>query len=224
MRVTLEWDAPAPAEWHTDAGYEVRLQEGWVVTSEVHLVPCAAQSSRLRWPSLSIPEAYAGHTMTPEQERLRLRAPHAQSLLENATLFVGELHPPATGYCAAFYLVSRTPGDIALGGAPAAIDMTGLRLALFLRGEQRRAGAAGFTPFSAQTQSAYGHWLGPAGVLTAIPLDAVLSIRGRSELHVVRSRKHLFDGIDFATATSEMIARQVVAHLVDEASAFAESK
>jgi hypothetical protein len=227
VTVAFAWEAPAPASWTTDRGYEVVVDHGELVTSLVELVPCEPPAPPAKKTALldlvAGAQAHAGHLSSPELEVNRFRHLYLANLLSDAPVTVGTFAPPSGPYCSVFTLTSRWASGPLPSVDGAASDLTARRLTLAVTGRWRGAGAAGgaggaaaeWHPFTAETTSADGRLWTPDGRVDATPAAATveLSASAPATLTIVRSRARLFDGIDFAHATSEQIARAVVANV-----------
>ncbi len=214
VTMTMGWDAPAPIAWITDRDFEVELDKGELVTSLVELVPCEPPKKSALRTILPSGEAHAGHLSSPELEVNRFRHLYLADLLATAPVELGSFNPPAGGYCAVFTLTSRWAGGILPSVDGFATEVTTRRLTLGLRGRYRVPGGE-WQPFVAETTSADGRSWTPAGRAASLPTASTVELpAGRPTLLVItRSRAHLFDGIDFVHASSEQIARAVVANL-----------
>ncbi len=107
VRYVLDWDptgiAAAPTGgWcvHTDLGYEVCVDAGWLQSHSLQLVECPRTLAGV----LGIGVAYAGHGETPNP--VAVHAPHRESLTDWAPFVFGERDPAAGRYCKVHYLIA----------------------------------------------------------------------------------------------------------------------
>lgn len=208
---TLAWDTEGVvfpegggAEWETDLGYRVRLDQGRILSHSVAFGPCDAASSDLHF-GLSVRAARAHAEGTDPST---IEASWIEDLTAPATATV-DTSFAAARYCRSHYLLAR-PMTATKG--PADVPME--QRSLFVTGTFERGGVKG--------EIAIDTWW-PQGKLVDLDLameaGAFDAARASGEAHhafvtVTRHLGHLFDGVDFEVASEDQVAGLAIDNLV----------
>jgi len=182
--------------WSTtsDLGYRVEVEEGWVLTYLLSLVPCetAADTGALAWLGwvLGSP-ALADHAPFSDPSLVELSA--VEAFDAPRTLGLGPFGFPEQTYCSVYWLVARGEPDTTAAG-------TSLRIS----GTWQRGAETGLVDIDTDFALALIEDIPP------INLD-------QSELQVTLTRPlaTLFDGIDFAQANSYQQSWKTLSNLVE---------
>ncbi|WP_394832135.1 hypothetical protein LVJ94_37020 [Pendulispora rubella] len=208
VTVAVDLEAPSSTKqsmvtktWTTDLGYTVTLQDAYLATGSVEIVPCASAANRFELRDLfSVREAHAHVEGSPT----KLGTPVIESLLAagGTRVHVGTMAPPPNSYCQVRYGVRAADGDAV--GLPSDVSMVGK--SIYLRGTHARAGGQ---PVAFEASS------GSALEVTASLGPTMLSGSGTQSavLVVHKVADTWFDGIAFDTAASDDIARAVLEHV-----------
>jgi len=226
IRYELGWRAQGASDaasasggWQVtnDLGYRVRVERGYVVSRSMELVECPrdarAPSAALAWlagalgPSL----AHAGHSsLLPNPAAIT--TPLVESLTAPRQLVAGRVAVVPQAYCRAHYLVARAERDAR--DLPADVDMVGK--SLLLEGSYLAPGATDPVAFRVATSIANGALLDLAapGAPPSPGSRAYDGAAGVVRVTIERDRAHLFDGIGFASASEQDVARRVLGNLI----------
>ncbi|WP_394842695.1 hypothetical protein LZC95_37185 [Pendulispora brunnea] len=208
VSVAVDLEAPSSTKqsmvsktWTTDLGFTVTLQDAYLATGSVEIVPCASAAQRLRLKDFfAVREAHAHVEGSPT----KLGIPVVESLLAagGTRVHVGTMAPPPNSYCQVRYGIHAADGDAV--GLPSDVSMVGK--SLYLRGTYSRAGGQPVA-FEASSSNALE--------VTASVGETTLSSGGtQSAVLVVRKVADTwFDGIAFDTASPDDIARTVLEHV-----------
>jgi hypothetical protein len=182
-----------------DRGYRVVLTKGYLAVSSVEIEACASQgvAGFLRELRLIRP-AYAHSEGSPT----RLGTPFVIPLLGDARGAIGSLSPPPRSYCVTH--IGGAPADDDALFLPADAPMVGK--SLYVEGTFQPPSSAEASAFTATGALAFD------AEVTHAPL--VLGAGGRTKATLVIGEviDHWFDGIDFATASPDDIAKSVLEH------------
>ena len=208
VRYRLDWawdDAVKTTDgvaWEVtnDLGYRVRLTRGFITSYSMELVECP-KTALLSLRGVAL----AGHSSgTPNPAAIR--PIQVESLTEPTAREVGTVLLQPQAYCQLHYLIARAAREAV--GLPPDLDM--VDTSLHVEGTERPPGASTEAPFALHTALANGALVDRAG-------DAALHVDTGRETARVTVRRHLgrmFDGVDFATMTPQMVAGQILKSLV----------
>ncbi len=181
-----------------DLGYEVVLSRGYLAVGGVELGEC--ESTQLA-PSLELPfgvkSAFAHSMSSPT----RLGEPGVISLTATPddAFLLGKLEPPPGDYCTLAVSLAAADGDAL--HLPTDEDVVGLTL--YLEGTYKK-GDGQPVPFEVSTDS----------TLDGSPTIGELSLGEDAETVVTFSigskGEHWFDGVDFETEASDVVAERVL--------------
>ncbi|GAB4545057.1 MAG: hypothetical protein OHK0023_02780 [Anaerolineae bacterium] len=207
MALSLTWEVGAaqPLEdgvgWRvtTETGYEVWLEEGYLVSYSVQLIECPHEHA---WLGVEI-VAKAGHG--EENDPTLIKTSTLEALHLPVTTALGTVTGSEPSYCEAHYLVARADKSAVEGFSEPDMQAT----SLYLRGKYRRIGEEQFTPFEARTNLANGT-IGALqdGLNQPMPLAQAGTVR------VVRRLSRIFDRVDFAAMDSATIAKSALWMLI----------
>ena len=225
---------PGSGGWTTesDRGYQVTLEQGYLVSHGAALVACAAEQlgpwdrllDRRLLGSLPMPRAvHAGHTGI-DREPSQLDHPTVEDLVraENLELGTIDVRSPAPAYCQGHYAIGLAAADAARMPLPAALAGG----SLFVSGAYRQ-GLGASRPFEIQSELAWGAvgpLLAPEDAAAASPSEAGSKgpVAQRAELDggdlrldIERELGSLFDGLDFEHASSDQMAKALLQNLAD---------
>lgn len=231
---TLDWDTEGVvfpegggAEWETDLGYRVHVDDGRILSHSVAFGPCDSASSGAtgslggswfggRGAREARPWGLGGWSLGVRSARA-----HADSADPSTieTSLVEDLTSPhaadfdtsftAARHCRAHYLLAR---PMAATKGPDDVSME--QRSLYVTGTYERGGA--MEPFVIDTWWPQGNLADLDG---AMPSEAYESARASGTAHhafvtVTRHLGALFDGIDFEAATEDQVAGLAVDNLV----------
>lgn len=222
---SLTWDTTRldPARgggWSvkTDMGYAVRLKYGWLVDHSVSFGPCdtggasagVGGSSALRLFGLGIREARAHDDADPSA----IEAMYAEDLLHPEPAGPWPMTFEAKRYCRAHWLIARATAK--LSAPPSVAPLLDGR-SLYLAGTWERGGAR--RAFTVDTWWPAGHLRDLDEVLDPSALAAARADGGAyaARVTVKRDLGAMFDGIDFETASEEVITGLTVENLAARA-------
>ena len=210
VRYTLDWDWGTARPrigggWsvRTDKGYDVQVDSGQIVTRNLELVPCHVapppppQATLLRW--LAPNPVYAGHSSLIPNES-KITASYVEDIAAPRELFMESRIVTDPEYCRAHYLVARERGS-----PPGSLTLN-------VSGIWRRSTEESGEPFQIKSAAAYGEFK-PFQLSDGSNLDRRLIVGG-IDVSVSRSLDTLFDGIDFASGTSDTDGMRVLRNLV----------
>ena len=202
----------------TDLGYRVVINRGYTIAYSVQLVECPDEEEPIDVPGighrllrlLGPRVARAGHSeLAPNPAAVETS--HAENILVQAPIEMGQVTLSAGRYCQFHYLVAR--GQRETVALPDDIDMVGM--SVLLEGTYQRSDEEPVA-FSISTTRAYGLLtdLVPADTSEALEVDM-----GYHDviMRVTRDLDRLFDGVDFETMTEEQQASQVLEQIVETA-------
>ena len=199
----MAWDGSATETretggWSTtsDLGYEIEVDEGWVLTYLLSLVPCEteADTGALAWLGWIFgAPALADHAPFSDPSLVELSA--VEGFDSPSTLSLGPFDFPEQTYCSIYWLVARGEPETAAAG-------TSLRVS----GMWQRGSETGVLEIDTDFALALIEDIPP------ISMD-------QSDLQVTLARPlaTLFDGIDFADANSYQQSWQMLSNLVEGA-------
>lgn len=208
---TWDWGAaqPDPAGgWHVvnDLGYEVHLQDGYIVTYSATLGECPHSHSFLAWlVSLLTPNsAAAGHNS--EADPAQINASFVDSLAQPTAHEWGTVLVNEPSYCEGHYLVARA--DHTTAGSSAAFETS-----ISITGTYQSVMSDEIQSFTLTSAVAWGT-LGP--LLDGDAQGNVHIEIGNEAVHIDIRRQldRLFDGIDFATISESAFAQAVLRNLL----------
>ena len=212
IRYHLTWDwgdaVPDDLGWRvtTDRGYAVHVTEGYLVTYSVQLAPCTEDDlgTASRWPTLfGAGEAWAGHggPDDPSAWITGLVEPLASPV--NTSLTPITVEPEL--YCRAHYLLARA--ETGALGLPEDIDMMGT--SLYIKGTVARGDepATTFTIWSTLPTGQLLAWSEPATPIDVTDLGV--------DVTITRDLGRLFDGVEFATMSTESVEKTILLGLAD---------
>ena len=188
----------------TDRGYRVQVTRGYVVSFSVELVECPRATAGAWFTPRA---AYAWHPASATNPATVRSAP-VESLTAPIDQEAGTVTPPGIDYCQAHYLIARARQDSP--GLPRDVDM--VDASLRLEGSVSRDGTT--QPLAIVTAAANG---------SLKPFTVAGGDRPRVDTRVeaatvtfTRRLDTLFDGIEFATTTPEVVANQILDHLAQD--------
>ena len=212
VRYTLDWNwgaaQPRPGGgWtvRTDKGYHVQVDGGRIVTRSLELVPChvapppAPEASLLRW--LAPNPVHAGHSSLIPNES-KIAASYVEDIAAPKEMSLENRIVTDPAYCRAHYLVARERGS-----PPGSLTLN-------VSGTWRRSAEGSGEPFEIKSAAAYGEFK-PLQLPDGSNLDRRLIVGG-IDAKVQRSLDTLFDGIDFASGTSDADGMRVLRNLVKD--------
>jgi hypothetical protein len=203
-------------------GFTVRLDEGYLVSHGLGLVPCQTNDRTMSIPprtgSLLTPlfewlkpnTARAGHSA--DDDVPRFPGSYVEPLHEPDRTAMGTLEIPSGRYCETHYLIARAQPP--MHGEPKGRSLA--RKTLYLRGTWH-APADGLDPTRFEVLSPLGNGaLDPLKTsITEAGEPLVLDAEHPSlHLEISRHLPDLFHGIDFPTMAERDIARQVLKNIV----------
>lgn len=191
---TLTWDwgdtyadpETGARHFETNLGYHVVIEEGYVSSATLEMVPCAPEqaSSWRKWYSPGI--AWAEHSYNVDASKVS--GTLVEDMLSDEGLFFGEGESSGAVYCQVHLLYA--PLEVVDRGGDARGNLT-----LYLRGSVRAPGAEKATPLE---------------VSTSLRSGAVLDVESlafqEGEVRVLRHPSRAFEGVELDTLTSEEIA------------------
>lgn len=200
-----------------DLGYRVRVERGYVVSRSMELVECPraarATGAALAWlaGALGPGLAHAGHSSL-QPNPAAITTPQIESLTAPRRLVAGRVAVVPQAYCRAHYLVARAERDAR--DLPADVDMVGK--SLLLEGSYLAPGANDPVAFRVATSIANGALvdLAAPGGTRAHGDEAGRGDGGVVRVTIERDRAHLLDGVAFASASEQDVARRVLGNLI----------
>ena len=227
---TLEWtlgEATLHRDGSTwsvinDRGFEVVVEEGWLVSASVQLVPCEGEAepgetagaldTLMRW--FAIPEARAEHFGGLEDVSAVL-TPIAEPLLGPSQLDIGPIAVGGLRYCAMHYLVNKATSNTR--NLPESPTLSGV--SLHLKGSYRflEDPDAEAIPLAVSCSM-------PVGMLPDLESPPPDASRFEweddgTDLHVTITRQlgRLFDGVDFMAMSSDGVELRLLKSLSAQA-------
>ncbi len=189
----------------TDLGYEVTVQQGWLVSYGLTLLPCEDDPGLARRSAFGVSTAYAGHPGAAD--RSAFMEPVVQSLSSPVDLHVASVRVPATRYCQAHYLVARSDEDAVRTSTG---DMRGTTL--LVSGSYRAPGSDRAEELRIRIAAANG---GIVGFSNGAPETNVSTGHGDYVVRFERDLGALFDQIEFDDFSAEEIEKQILRNVID---------
>lgn len=196
----------------SDLGYEVQLDEGYLVSYSAQLVPCENDDPllcRATLPSfLSTKLAHAGHS-TGTADPSAIETAVVESLSSPVTLQFGAALAQPQRYCTLHYLAARADQDSQ--NLPSQPDLIGS--SIYLKGSYRAPGQEDRTPFEVSSDSAYG-------IISPLTLseesEPTWLHSGTTSAYVLleRALDRMFDGIELSTTLDRNLPALVLKNLV----------
>lgn len=216
------FDAEGAGWWvQTGLGYEVHVEQGYVVTGNLELVPCAHEHETLQSQAMQAASpvlhafssvAYAGHG--DQADGSQLAQPLVESLTAPTDVALAANFGVEPVYCQAHYLAAYAPEGAT--NLPALPEMVGRTL--YIAGTWRTLDTEAPVPFTIQSDLAWGTLLAleshsPTGTGRewANTIDVQVTIQ--------RNLGQLFENVDFATMGEAEMAVAVLRSLTSSATA-----
>lgn len=198
VRWVLDWDESGTEEAHpsgwtveSNLGYTVTLEEGWLLTSVVSLVPCDADDTGTHTEGLEL--AADAHAPFDDPSMLELTA--IESLSRPVPVAMPQQTFAATRYCRSFWLIAR--GDQGTATSNTSMFLTGH----WTRGNQAQ-------PFTVNTDFT-SSMLGGISGHEATPLQPSVVL--------TRQLRTLFDDVNFEAANDYSVAWTILENLTNQA-------
>jgi hypothetical protein len=185
----------------TNRGVSLRIVRAFLVTHSAELLQCPPTAFERARSILAMRSAYAHGTATAT----RLATPVVEDMLRapRASTFLGTLRPPPGDYCTLRYSIGAADDDAL--GLPTEVNIVGE--SLHIEGTYALVANPVSTPFVIATSVSFDRDL----ELNRMMLSA--SGRQSAAIAIGKSMETWFDGIDFATASSEELAAAVTARV-----------
>lgn len=213
VRYHLAWDwgdaVTTDHGWRvtTDLGYDVEVATGYLVTASVQLAPCTDEDldTGMGWRGLlGSGRAWAGHGSGEEDPSAWLVGV-VESVSSPETLSLAPISLDEGIYCRTHYLVSRaTTGADQL---PEDMDLVGT--SLYIIGTAT-APSGDPTPFSVWSSLPVGELMSWSEPVSPVDLSS-----GSVDVTITRDLGRLFDGVAFATMSSENIEKTMLLGLIN---------
>ena len=198
IRYTLAWDTEGititPNNWEVvnDLGYRVQVEQGYLVSNQTRLIACEHTHGLIEWLQhrLGMPKAQAGHGADVDEAAIFDAS--VESLTAFTAISFGSVTVHEPSYCQAHYLAARALRDTR--NLPTDTDL--FNITLWVSGTYSDAERTN-VPFSISTNLNYGQII----PLQTPSLQSIHAEVGAQpvEVEIVRSVRHLFDGVDFVS-------------------------
>ncbi|MEM7119342.1 MAG: hypothetical protein AAF614_43405 [Chloroflexota bacterium] len=182
-----------------DLGYEIALEEAYLLNATLELVPCSDTSWR-SWLAPAV--AYAGHGDSTLSES-RVLVSQVETIGATADSVAGQASASYEHYCQLHYLVA--PAAETAVNLPTTIDFSGQTL--YFSGTYLASNATEPAPFVIQSDLAWGG-------LIDLPQPTEPN-NEPIEIKLQRDWETLFDGVDFATMEVEEQAKAILRSLME---------
>ena len=191
-----------------DLGYTVNLEQGYIASLSLELIPCESASEEAGW--WSVPIAYAGHGESEADPSLWL-GPYVEVLTAVESVTFGKIWLDEVDYCGAHYLVAQA-GETAVN-LPKTVGMA--RYSVYLEGNYVAQGSDEAIPFLIASPLAWG---------AQSEFDEAMIIGGDVTVVVERPLSSLFNGVDFEMMAEQTQAMAVLRSLMNETAVYVERK